>query len=945
MKKLFTKVQFLPLLLLMLFSLGGALSLSAQGTDDFDTSFEKANSGYSTRTSKAGWVCTYAALVSIDDTFAPTINGKTSAVGTITSPTLTGGIGTLTFKYANTNKETNGVSVHVSIMQDGETAKEFDVVNTSVTAKNVYTYTSDELNIEGDFTLVITNNSPSNSTSNKDRVSIWGISWTGYGEAGGGSGDPSATDQTLSFSNATVETYASTASLTANPLSGAMTNVSYQSSNEAVATVNADGSLQIVGVGSTTITATAEAGTVDEVTYNEGKASYVLHVYPATVAGIRTFMANGTTSSLKANLTNAVVTYTNGSYAFLEDASGAIMVYTSTHGLSAGECYTGEITMTTGSYNGLAQLTKIDPSAAEKTTAAVEPTEVDMATLAANFAAYESMFIKLVNVTTTGAIASKNNTTTLTQDGMLYESPVLRAANALTSVVAGGVYDILCFPGVFNTTKQLNVYADEHVVPSGAVIKADPALAFASEEVTIGFGSDATYAATSLSDATITYTYTVNPADADIVAYPEDANGFYLITGKQVCDVTVTASVEETSTYKEGEATLVIHVVAPAANISPKVIYRKVTSNDAIVDGGVYLLVCETKGDAMADIDAKDSKRMSTVDITIKTDEAKGVKYYEGSVNENGAPYELTAQLAADGTYYLLHGSGKYLNATTSSTNIALSETGKAGWSFKFVESTGNVQISNVSNTGNYLQRNGDAGNKYIKNYSRGQSTVQLYQKVGEMTLSKAVNGHTTYVADFAYSMPASLKGAVIEQATATTLKITDAFSAGDEVPALTPLLVKTAEAYADDETAKAYYPAVLNKSVSAYTGENFLEYQRAADGLTTTSAKYADANCRYYKLAVKDGVPGFYMGNATGAAFQLTKGSTAYLTVPKEIAAANGFTLERLLGSATGIQTIDTVNVADAPIYNLQGQRVMLRKSQLPQGLYIVGGKKVLVK
>lgn len=944
MKKLFTKVQFLPLLLLMLFSLGGALSLSAERTDDFHVSFSGANSSYSTRTSKAGWVCTNAALVSIDGTIAPTINGKTTAVGTITSPTLEGGIGTLTFKYANTNVEKNGVSVHVSIMQKGETVKEFDVVNTSVTQNKFYTYKSEALNIEGDFTLVIKNNSPSNnSKKNQDRVSIWGISWEGYGEAGGGSGDPSATDQTLSFSNATVETYASTASLTANPLSGAMTNVSYQSSNEAVATVNADGSLQIVGAGSTTITATAEAGTVGEVTYNEGKAGYVLHVYPTTVAGIRTFMANSTTSSLKANLTNAVVTYTNGSYAFLEDASGAIMVYSSTHGLSAGECYTGEITMTTDSYNGLAQLKAIDPSAAEKTTAAVEPTEVNMATLVANFAAYESMFIKLVNVTTTGAMASKNNTTTLTQDGVLYESPVLRAVNALNSVEAGGVYDILCFPGVFNTTKQLNVYADEHVVPTGAVIKADPALAFASEEVTIGFDSDATYAATSLSDATITYTYTVNPEDADIAADPAAAGGFYLITGNQVCDVTVTASVAETSTYKAGEATLVIHVVAPSANISPKVIYRKVTSNDAIVDGGVYLLVCESKKDAMADIDAKNSKRMSTVNITIKTD-AKDVNYYEGSVNEDGAPYELTAQLAADGTYYLLHGSGKYLNAT-SDTDISLSKTGKAGWSFKFVESTGNVQISNSSNTSNYLQRHGTTSNKYIKNYAKGQSTVQLYQKVGEMTLSKAVNGHTTYVADFAYSMPASLKGAVIEQATATTLKITDAFSAGDEVPALTPLLVKTAEAYADDETAKAYYPVVLNKSVSAYTGENFLEYQRAADGLTTTSAKYADANCRYYKLAVKDGVPGFYMGNATGAAFQLTKGSTAYLTVPKVIAPANGFTLERLLGSATGIQTIDTVNVADAPIYNLQGQRVMLRKSQLPQGLYIVGGKKVLVK
>ena len=180
MKKLFTKVQFLPLLLLMLFSLGGALSLSAQGKDDFHTSFTSEDkSRYSTHTSTAGWVCTNAALVSIDGTIAPTINGKTTAVGTITSPKLEGGIGTLTFKYANTFKETKGVSVHVSIMQEGKTVKEFDVVNTSVTQNKDYTYTSGDLNIEGEFTLVIKNNSPSKSTSNKDRVSIWGISWDG----------------------------------------------------------------------------------------------------------------------------------------------------------------------------------------------------------------------------------------------------------------------------------------------------------------------------------------------------------------------------------------------------------------------------------------------------------------------------------------------------------------------------------------------------------------------------------------------------------------------------------------------------------------------------------------------------------------------------------------------------------------------------------------------
>lgn len=154
----------------------------AQGSDDFGTYFTKTNPGYLSGTTTAGWKYANAAIVSIDGTYAPTINGKTSAQGTITSPTLAGGCGTLSLKYAYTYKESKGVSFKVTIKQAGKEDKSYDVVNSSASQGTIYEWEQD-VNVQGDFEIYITNNSPSNSTSNKDRFSIWNIEWTAYGQA------------------------------------------------------------------------------------------------------------------------------------------------------------------------------------------------------------------------------------------------------------------------------------------------------------------------------------------------------------------------------------------------------------------------------------------------------------------------------------------------------------------------------------------------------------------------------------------------------------------------------------------------------------------------------------------------------------------------------------------------------------------------------------------
>lgn len=107
-----------------------------------------------------------------------TMNGKTSAVGTITSPTISTGCGTLKFKYGYPFSESNGVKFKVEIKQNGAVVETYTINEPSATKLKAYEYEA-EVNVSGEFQIVFTNLSPSNSTSNKDRYTIWDVEWTG----------------------------------------------------------------------------------------------------------------------------------------------------------------------------------------------------------------------------------------------------------------------------------------------------------------------------------------------------------------------------------------------------------------------------------------------------------------------------------------------------------------------------------------------------------------------------------------------------------------------------------------------------------------------------------------------------------------------------------------------------------------------------------------------
>ncbi len=159
-----------------------AIPEDCEGSDDFETLDVAAQ--YDLRKTTAGWIAENAAVAEIEGNNYIIINGKTTKVGTITSPVLNGGIGSIKIRYANTYNEDNGVSFKLDIKQNDAVVKTFVVDNDEVTKEQVYTEFIENINVAGDFQMVFTNLHPTNnSTSNKDRVSIGRLCWTGYEEA------------------------------------------------------------------------------------------------------------------------------------------------------------------------------------------------------------------------------------------------------------------------------------------------------------------------------------------------------------------------------------------------------------------------------------------------------------------------------------------------------------------------------------------------------------------------------------------------------------------------------------------------------------------------------------------------------------------------------------------------------------------------------------------
>lgn len=202
--------------------------------------------------------------------------------------------------------------------------------------------------------------------------------------------------------------------------------------------------------------------------------------------------------------------------------------------------------------------------------------------------------------------------------------------------------------------------------------------------------------------------------------------------------------------------------------------------------------------------------------------------------------------------------------------------------------------------------------------------TTELPTSAGAINIATE-EGYGTFYTDKNYVLPQGLTAFGYTSIDGNTLTKSVEYVAGDIVPANTAVVVKG---------AKGSYNYYNTEEVATKTIEKNL-----LKGVTTDTKIEASSGVKRYILTrADDGILAFYRTNSGNIN---VKANRAYLEVPSAMAVAS-FSLE---GSATGINNVVTT-AAKQGIYTISGVRLNATTTKgLPAGIYIVDGKKVIVK
>ena len=291
------------------------------------------------------------------------------------------------------------------------------------------------------------------------------------------------------------------------------------------------------------------------------------------------------------SLTDALVTYVNGTNAYLEDASGAVMLYGCANGFAVGDKITGTANVTYTVFRSLPEVTAITlADGYTKTTGnTVAPTQVTIADLESNFTSYISRYVKIVRATVTSAFSNKN--CTIEQSG---SSIVLRDQNSSETLTTteGSTVTVTAHPSIYNSTHQIAVYEQSQIVAD----KVDPTITFNDGSVRVGQTLDLSTLFTSNSDGVVNYSITAGDSYATLSSST--------LTGTAVGSVTVKAEQVATNTYNAGEATatIIVNAALTLNSIAVTTAPSKTTYNEGETFDATGMVVTATYSDNSTEV-------------------------------------------------------------------------------------------------------------------------------------------------------------------------------------------------------------------------------------------------------------------------------------------------------------------------------------------------------
>ncbi|MBO4315623.1 MAG: Ig-like domain-containing protein [Prevotella sp.] len=398
-----------------------------------------------------------------------------------------------------------------------------------------------------------------------------------------------------------------------------------------------------------------------------------------------------------------------------------------------------------------------------------------------------------------------------------------------------------------------------------------------------------------------------------------DAEGNITLVG--VGETTITATSEANDEFKAGEASYVLTVEeqqVPGEGIQ----YQLVTSTDDITSGKYLIVYAPEEGQALAfdgsleTLDAvNDTQEVTIVNDVITTDQDI---YFNIDV-------EIGTLQSASGFYIGVPNNNNGLKQTedgeTYTNSFAIAEDGSAAIAAVFEGSVMTLRFNSASNQMRF---------RYYKN--NGQQPVYLFKAVEEVEeetipVTIGATGYATlFYSDKALEIPEGVTASIV---TAVEDKVIVFSEIDGIIPAGTGVVLQG--------EAGDYEFAVVDSDEEAPEG-NLLN--------GSDEAAMTEGGDIYYKLTVKNGEVGFYWGAEEGGAFE-NGAHKAYLALPAGASNAKFFVIGKVEGSVVsdGAGLADGINEVQAEsnkvYYNLNG----VRTNTLRKGIYIVDGKKVMIK
>lgn len=431
--------------------------------------------------------------------------------------------------------------------------------------------------------------------------------------------------------------------------------------------------------------------------------------------------------------------------------------------------------------------------------------------------------------------------------------------------------------------------------------KEAPEFSFAAQTATLNLldaGAFTAPALNSTSDGAVTYT----SSDNEVATIDADGRIEALAQGT----TTITATVAETDEFTAATAEFTLHVTTLSD-------YMKTT---AVESGKTYILAADNEGTAVIAQTVAANSRYDYLPVN----EAAPADLMGATDLLNG--FTLTE---TEGGYTIQDAYGRYLYMKDNfdSFNVSADRQDGDTWTVE-PQADGTVKITNVLKS------------KYIQ-YSASHNSYGAYADVQGVMPSLFVKndiqvgegGYATAYSDNAVILPKGLQAAVITGVVDGKLVIDYRYNGGDVIPAGTAVLVKGEAGAHDYNLATSDEQAVAGNLLRGAANDVNTE----GDGCLFYMLSY-DAN--HQNL-------GFYWAAKDGAAFT-SKAGKAYLALPQ--AASAGVTGYALDGTPVGIDQATTDAQAPAVIYTVDGRLVQQTDvKDLPKGLYIVNGKKVIIK